>query len=157
MAGRHPAAQADAVLEAAAGAAARDAGGCGQVAGGPAADRRAGDGGEAGDRRPQVRRVARRLRPPGRLLRRVTRDHCLAWAESLAEAPAEKTGKPLGAVSRIQRISGLSQMFRDTAAWEYADVPGYAPVTSRDAPKLPQRIPRFIAGHELALVMPVTS
>ena len=85
----------------------------------------------------------------------VTRDHCLGWAESLAEAPAEKTGKPLGAVTRIQRISGLSQMFRDTAAWEYADVPGYAPITSRDAPKLPQRIPRFIPDHELDLVMPI--
>ena len=85
----------------------------------------------------------------------VTRDHCLGWAESLAEAPTEKTCKPLGAVTRIQRISGLSQMFRDTAAWEYADVPGYAPITSRDAPKLPQRIPRFIPDHELDLVMPI--
>jgi hypothetical protein len=65
----------------------------------------------------------------------VTRDHCLAWAESLAEAPTDKTGRPLGAVTRIQRISGLSQMFRDTAAWEYTDVPGYAPITSRDAPQ----------------------
>jgi len=71
----------------------------------------------------------------------VTRDHCVAWAESLAETPAEKTGKPLGAVTRIQRISGLSQLFRDAAAWEYDDVPGFAPITSRDAPKLPQRIP----------------
>lgn len=85
----------------------------------------------------------------------VTRDHCLAWAESLAEVPAEKTGRPLGAVTRIQRISGLSQLFRDTAAWEYDDVPGFAPITSRDAPKLPQRIPRFIPDHELDLVMPV--
>ncbi len=85
----------------------------------------------------------------------VTRDHCLAWAESLAEAPTEKTGKPLGAVTRIQRISGLSQLFRDAAAWEYDDVPGFAPITSRDAPKLPQRIPRFIPDHELDLVMPV--
>ncbi len=85
----------------------------------------------------------------------VTRDHCVAWAESLAETPAEKTGKPLGAVTRIQRISGLSQLFRDAAAWEYDDVPGFAPITSRDAPKLPQRIPRFIPDHELDLVMPV--
>jgi integrase len=85
----------------------------------------------------------------------VTRDHCLAWAESLAEAPAEKTGRPLGAVTRIQRISGLSQLFRDAAAWEYEDVPGFAPITSRDAPKLPQRIPRFIPDRELNLVMPV--
>ena len=85
----------------------------------------------------------------------VTRDHCLAWAGSLIETPTEKTGKPLGAVTRIQRISGLSQMFRDAAAWEYNDVPGFAPITPRDAPKLPQRIPRFIPDHELELVMPV--
>ena len=85
----------------------------------------------------------------------VTRDHCLAWAQHLAGTPAETTGKPLGAASRIQRLSGLSQMFRDAAAWEYPDVPGFAPITSRDAPKLPQRIPRFIPDHELDLVMPV--
>lgn len=46
-------------------------------------------------------------------------------------------------------------MFRDTAAWEYDDVPGYAPIGPRDAPKLPQRIPRFIPDHELDLVMPI--
>ena len=85
----------------------------------------------------------------------VTRDHCLAWAQDLTESPAETTGKPLGVTSRIQRISALSQMFRDTAAWEYADVPGYAPITSRDAPKITQRIPRFIPDHELGQVMPV--
>jgi integrase len=85
----------------------------------------------------------------------VTRDYCLAWAESIAETPTEKTGRPLGAVTRIQRISGLSQLFRDAAAWEYDDVPGFAPITPRDAPKLPQRIPRFIPDHELELVMPV--
>ncbi|GGU90487.1 hypothetical protein GCM10010182_01340 [Actinomadura cremea] len=39
----------------------------------------------------------------------------------------------MGPVSRIQRISGLSQLFRDTAASEYGAVPGYAPITSRDA------------------------
>ncbi len=60
-----------------------------------------------------------------------------------------------GAVTRIRRISGLSQLFRDAAAWEYDDVAGFAPITSRDAPKLPQRIPRFIPDHELDLVMPV--
>ncbi|MFI6744111.1 hypothetical protein ACIBI9_65585 [Nonomuraea sp. NPDC050451] len=53
----------------------------------------------------------------------VTRDHCLAWAESLAETPTEKTGRPLGAVSRIQRISGLSQLFRDAATCGGEDLP----------------------------------
>jgi hypothetical protein len=34
-------------------------------------------------------------------------------------------------------------------------VSGRYPITSRDAPKLPQRIPRFIPDHELDLVMPI--
>jgi integrase len=85
----------------------------------------------------------------------VTRDHCMAWAQHLAEDPTEKTGRPLGPASRIQRVSGLSLMFRDAAAWEYDDVPRFAPITSRDVPKLPKRIPRFIPDHELELVMPV--
>jgi len=85
----------------------------------------------------------------------VTRDHCLVWLQDLAESPTERTGKPLSAVSRIQRVSGLSQLFRDTAAWEYADVPGYAPLNARDAPKQTMRVPRFIPDHELGLVMPV--
>jgi hypothetical protein len=53
------------------------------------------------------------------------------------------------------RILYASSSQADTAAWEYPDVPGYAPITSRDAPKLPQRIPRFIPDHELDLVMPI--
>jgi hypothetical protein len=46
-------------------------------------------------------------------------------------------------------------MFRDAEAWEYPDVPGYAPSPPRDAHKLPQRVSRFIPDHELDLVMPV--
>jgi integrase len=85
----------------------------------------------------------------------VTRDHCLSWAESLTETPTEKTGKPLGPVTRNQRISALALMFRDAAAWEYNDVPGFAPISPRDAPRTHQRIPRFIPDHELDLVMPI--
>jgi hypothetical protein len=88
-------------------------------------------------------------------LAEVTRDHCLAWMQHLAEAPTERTGRPLGVASRIQRISGLAQFFRDTAAWEYDDVPGRALITHRDAPRLPARIPRFIPQDELSKLMPV--
>jgi len=85
----------------------------------------------------------------------VTRDHCLGWMQHLTEAPTERTGRPLGAVSRIQRISGLTQFFRDTAAWEYDDVPGRALITHRDAPRPPARTPRFIPEDELNKLMPV--
>jgi integrase len=85
----------------------------------------------------------------------VTRDHCLDWVQYLAETPSKVTGKPLGVISRKQRISGLSQLFRETAAWQYDDVPGYALISAGDAPKAPQRIPRFIPDHELNQLMPV--
>jgi integrase len=85
----------------------------------------------------------------------VTRDHCLDWIGYLAENPSKATGRPLGAISRKQRVSALSQLFRETAAWEYDDVPGYALITVGDAPKAPQRVPRFISDHELSQLMPV--
>jgi len=85
----------------------------------------------------------------------VTRDHCLAWIQHITETPTAKTGKPLGVVSRIQRISGLSQFFRDTAAWRYVDVPGHTLIGPGDAPKDTQRVPRFIPDHELDRLMPV--
>jgi integrase len=60
----------------------------------------------------------------------------------------------MGVVSRIQRISGLSQFFRDTAAWQYDDVPGHALIGAGDAPRSPQKVPRFIPDHELDKLMP---
>jgi integrase len=85
----------------------------------------------------------------------VTRDHCLTWLQHLAEEPTERTGKPLGAVSRIQRTSGLGQFFRDTAAWQWDDVPGNALIGGGDAPKHPLKVPRFIPDDELDRLMPV--
>jgi integrase len=85
----------------------------------------------------------------------VTRDHCLGWIGDIADAPTGTTGRPLGVVSRRQRISGLSQFFRDTAVWQYPDVPGHTLIGAGDAPKSPQRVPRFIPDHELDQLMPV--
>jgi len=85
----------------------------------------------------------------------VTRDHVLAWIQHITQTPTVSTGKPLGVTSRIQRISGLSQFFRDTAAWQYDDVPGHTVIGPGDAPKNTQRVPRFIPDHELDRLMPV--
>lgn len=87
----------------------------------------------------------------------VTRDHCLGWLGHIAEEPTGKTHKPLGVNSRIQRGSGLSQFFRDTAAWEWNDVPGRSLLGAGDFPKNPIRIPRFIREEELVQLMPVIS
>lgn len=83
----------------------------------------------------------------------VTRDHCLAFVQVLAEAPTERTGRPLSALSRIGRISGLAMFFRDTAAWEWEDVPGRPLLGAGDAPRRPVRIPRFIPADELVRLM----
>lgn len=84
----------------------------------------------------------------------VTRNHCLAWLQHIAEEPTKTTGKPLGVVSRIQRASGLGQFFRDTAAWQWEDVPGHSLIGPGDSPKSPLKVPRFIPDDELDRLMP---
>jgi len=83
----------------------------------------------------------------------VNREHCLGFLHALAEEPTEKTGRPLGPLSRIQRISGLAMFFRDTAAWEWDDVPGRPLLAAGDAPRRPARLPRYIPAPELARLM----
>ncbi|WP_433259708.1 tyrosine-type recombinase/integrase (plasmid) [Streptosporangium sp. CA-135522] len=85
----------------------------------------------------------------------VTRDHCLEWIQFLADTPSKATGKLLSAKTRVGRISALSQLFQETVAWQYDDVPGRALITVGDAPKVPQRVPRFIPDHELDQLMPI--
>ena len=85
----------------------------------------------------------------------VTRDHCLAWGRIPYRDPDREDRQAAGRGHPHPAHLRVRQMFRDAAAWEYDDIPGFAPITPRDAPKLPQRIPRFIPDHELELVMPV--
>ena len=83
----------------------------------------------------------------------VTRDHCLAFLQSLVEQPSSFTGRPLCTLSRIGRTSGLSMFFHDTAAWGWDDVPGRPLLGPRDAPRRPARVPRFIPETELTQFM----
>lgn len=83
----------------------------------------------------------------------VTRAHALGFVQTLATAPTERTGRPLGPLSRIQRISGLAMFFRDTAAWGWPDVPGRPLLGPGDAPRVPVHVPRFIPAHELERLM----
>jgi len=146
--------QADAVLEAADGPAAADAGGSDKWL----AARKLTDAPSTVDKLELAVRVfgdwSGEHHPGITTFAEVTRDHCLEWIGHLAETPTKTTGKPLGVMSRIQRISGLSQFFRDTAVWQYADVPGYTLIGAGDAPRYPQKVPRFIPGHELDKLMP---
>jgi integrase len=91
--------------------------------------------------------------PSIRTFAEVNREHCLGFLQALAEQPTEKTGRPLGPLSRIQRISGLAMFFRDTAAWEWADVPGRPLLAAGDAPRRSARLPRHIPTSDLARLM----
>jgi integrase len=79
----------------------------------------------------------------------VTRDHALEYLTAMAEDPTPQTGRPLSALSRIGRTSALSMFFRDTAAWQWPDVPGHALLGAGDRPRAPTRVPRFIPADEL--------
>jgi hypothetical protein len=70
----------------------------------------------------------------------VTRDHALGYLTAMAEDPNPRTGRPLSARSRIGRTSALSMFFRDTAAWQWPDVPGHALLGAGDQPKAPTRV-----------------
>jgi integrase len=83
----------------------------------------------------------------------VTRDHALGFLAAMAENPIPRTGQPLSQLSRRGRTCALSTFFRDTAAWEWEDVPGRPLLGATDLPKLPARIPRYIPTPELERLM----
>ena len=114
-----------------------NAGRRGQVAGRPAADRRAGDGGEAGARGPQVRRLARRTPPRDRLLRR-RHPRPLPGLGPVTRRGTDRADRQ-AARRRLPHPAHLraGQLFRDTAAWQWDDVPGHSLISPRDAPKPP--------------------
>jgi integrase len=91
--------------------------------------------------------------PTVKSLAEVTRDHVLAYLTVLAETPNERTGRPLAVLSRRGRISTLARFFRDTAEWEWDEVPGRPLLGSSDVPKIPARVPRFIPAEELDRLM----
>lgn len=74
------------------------------------------------------------------------REHILAYAASLVEAG-------LSLDVQLQRLCGLSVMFHDTTAWEWPDAPRRPIIGSRDLPKRPTRLPRFIPAEQLGRLM----
>ena len=71
----------------------------------------------------------------------VTREHLLAFSEALTLMVMPRTGQPLAAWSKLRRMSCLSVFFRETAAWEWDEVPGRPLVGPGDLPKMPERVP----------------
>jgi hypothetical protein len=76
----------------------------------------------------------------------LTRERVLAYAASLSAAG-------VGVDTQLSRLSSLSVMFHDTTAWGWSDAPARPILGSRDLPKRPTRLPRFIPSEQLERLM----
>lgn len=83
----------------------------------------------------------------------LTRERALEYAASLETAVSSRTGRPLSIETKITRLSTLSVFFRDAASWGWEDAPARPLLGSRDLPKRPHRVPRYIPEDELARLM----
>ena len=72
----------------------------------------------------------------------LTREQVLAYGASLASAG-------VNVETQITRLSSLSVMFHDATAWGWPEAPPRPLIGSRDLPKRPNRVPRFIPAEEL--------
>lgn len=83
----------------------------------------------------------------------VEREHVLCYLTTLAKAPTPRTGRPLGLRARVGYISALAMFFRQTVAWNFADVPERPLLGPSDMPKRPSPLPRFIPEADLTRLM----
>jgi integrase len=83
----------------------------------------------------------------------LTRDHLFEFAAWLSSWKGMHSGQPLSTLTKRGNLSALSVFFRDTANWEWDDVPGRPLLGVGDLPKLPERVPRYVPDDELARLM----
>jgi integrase len=83
----------------------------------------------------------------------VTRAQALSYSASLDTALSPRSGRPLSVESKITRLSSLSVFFRDTTAWGWEGAPRRPLLGSRDLPKRPKRVPRYIPADQLDRLM----
>jgi len=76
----------------------------------------------------------------------LTREQVLAYSASLVSAG-------VNVETQITRLSSLSVMFHDATAWGWPEAPPRPLIGSRDLPKRPNRVPRFIPAEELDRLM----
>lgn len=74
----------------------------------------------------------------------------LRWLPSVI---SRQTGRPLVTTTRKHEVNALAAFFRDTAVWQWPDVPGRPLLTPRDAPRPPAPLPRFLPQQQLDAIM----
>jgi integrase len=63
------------------------------------------------------------------------------------------TGAPLAVTTIKHEINAIGAFCRDTAIWGCPDVPGRPLVSTRDSPRRPETIPRYLPQHDLDALM----
>jgi hypothetical protein len=71
----------------------------------------------------------------------VTRDHLFEFAQWLSSRKGMHSGQPLSTLTKRGNLSALSVFFRDTASWEWEDVPGRPPAECWGSPQIARASP----------------
>lgn len=74
----------------------------------------------------------------------------LRW---LPGCPSKHTGEPLAVTTVKHEVNAIGAFCRDTAIWGWTDVPGRPLISSRDTPRRPETLPRYLTTQEVDALM----
>jgi hypothetical protein len=78
--------------------------------------------------------------------------HIETYLAATAVATAARGGQPIGAGEQRNRIITLGRFLADIAEWEWPDAPARRLVFTRDIPKLPRPLPRYLPADADRLI-----
>ena len=78
--------------------------------------------------------------------------HIETYLAATAVATALRGGQPIGAGEQRNRIITLGRFLADIAEWEWPDAPARRLVFTRDIPKLPRPLPRYLPADADRLI-----
>jgi integrase len=78
--------------------------------------------------------------------------HIETYLAATAVATALRGGQPIGAGEQRNRIIALGRFLADIAEWEWPDAPARRLVFTRDIPKLPRPLPRYLPADADRLI-----
>ena len=78
--------------------------------------------------------------------------HIETYLAATAVATALRGGQPIGAGEQRNRVITLGRFLADIAEWEWSDAPARRLVFTRDIPKLPRPLPRYLPADADRLI-----
>jgi len=76
------------------------------------------------------------------------RRHIEPYLNEVARAVNHRTGQPISAATAKQRIQAIGRFFDAMAEWGWEEAPQRRLIFSRDAPRLPHPLPRYLPPDE---------